>query len=159
MKTITCNRYSYNFYKAEGQPIVEWCIEGELKQVVRVTAEAGNQFFVRLSKLDHRYCMRKVIDATADHAFREMFIACERLNSRRGQCKIAQDVPSVDTISNVCPEMEPDLFRVMKVAGSVRQAYLSDLTQDEAYRWCEENGWELRDHNGFVWGLEVAVQY
>ena len=150
MKTITCNRYSYNFYKAEGQPIVEWCIEGELKQVVRVTAEAGNEFFVHLSKLDRRSCMMKVIDKMADHAFVQMFIACERLNSRRGQCKIEQAPLSE----------EPEVYKVIIVsAGGVKHDLLFDMTEDEATRYCEENGWTYLDSNQFEWGLDVARQY
>lgn len=149
MKTITCNRYSYNFYKAEGQPIVEWCIEGVYQQIVRVTAEAGNQFYRDLLAIT-KEVPKSMQDKASDNYFVDLIIACGKLNSIQGSCKIEQAPLSE----------EPEVYKVIIVsAGGVKHDLLFDMTEDEATRYCEENGWTYLDSNQFEWGLDVARQY
>lgn len=44
-------------------------------------------------------------------------------------------------------------FEVYKESNSVKIGMLTFPTQDEAVKFCNDNGWELTDENQFVWGL------
>ena len=77
MKTITCNRYAYSFYRDGDQPVVAWSIDTEVKQIVRVSREAGNTFYSHLRKLQS---VNRLNDRSADHAFVDMFCDCTLLN-------------------------------------------------------------------------------
>ena len=39
-------------------------------------------------------------------------------------------------------------------AGGVRYAMFTAASEAEAYEFCNDNRWEWKDENGFVWDLD-----
>jgi hypothetical protein len=46
----------------------------------------------------------------------------------------------------------------LKSEGGTWQLYMSDLTEKEAERVCNEHDWSFEDENGFVWAMEYEKQ-
>lgn len=44
---------------------------------------------------------------------------------------------------------------VLTSMGGTRRNYMTGLTEDEAIKLCEDNGWEIDPDGGYVWDMEI----
>ena len=101
----------------------------------------------RKSKIGDAESRKRLLEA-ADRDFREirdmMFAAISE--------ETGIDFDEAPDEATTADEAKYTVF--LRSEGGTYQLYMSDLTEKEAERVCNEHDWSFEDENGFVWAME-----
>lgn len=63
-------------------------------------------------------------------------------------------------MNKALPELlKPIKYKVIICSLSVRHDLITDLTEEEAFNYCDEHDWTYTDENEFVWHLNLTQQH